>query len=87
MPDPAMAHPHTPQSALSQNPTPPDSPSKNLRSCSDKRAQQSPSTVLVSPVKKQGKQTENTMDAEVWNKDDDEIIDMLTNTSKWLIQH
>ena len=73
--------PRTPP-ASSRNPTPPDSPSKNLRSRSSKTVQQTnPPAVLVSPVKARGKRIENTTDAEVWDKDDDEIIgiDMLTS--------
>jgi len=57
-----------------------DSPSRNLRSCADKTGRQqgslSPPVVIVSPVMKRGKCTENTMDSEMWNKNNEDIIGM-----------
>ena len=77
--------PRTPP-ASSRNPTSPDSPSKNLRSRSSKAVQQTnPSAVLVSPVKIRGKRIENTTDAEVWDKDDDEIIGINMLTSNHIV--
>ena len=64
-----------------------DSLSRNL--CShgtDKtgRRQGSPSppVVIVSPMKKRGKRNENTTDAEMWNRNNGEIIGVLRSPSR-----
>jgi hypothetical protein len=42
----------------------------------------SPPVVIASPVKKRGKRNENTTDAEMWNRNNEEIIGMLRSPSR-----